>query len=62
MNCKFKRHDLPGVWGVSSKHMFLLAILLTLGPVNGGFVVVVTVCFKSQTYEAICIGDGRVYL
>ena len=44
MNCKFKKNTICRVFGVlSSKHMFLLASLLTLGPVVWQFAVVVTV-------------------
>ena len=49
MNCKFKKNTICRVFGVlSSKHIFLLASLLTLGPVVWQFVVVVTV-YISQT-------------
>ena len=44
MNCKFKKITICKVFGVlSSKHILLLASLLTLGPVVWQFVVVVTV-------------------
>ena len=50
MNCKLKENTICRMFGVlSSKHMLLLASLLTLGPVVWQFVVVVTVQAKRRT-------------
>ena len=54
MNCKFKKNTICRVFGVlSSKHVFLLASLLTLGLIVWQFVVVVTVARTLLVWETV---------